>query len=227
MPAGPPRPEYEALARDFRTLAAPFDLRIDDALERDLVLVVTAFEVTDRHVDSTEDASLRADLCAAILRVLEEGTDDARVEGDLPPALAALRAHLRPLGALHRFVEHLARFFIRTETLRRTRSSAEFLRCVVDEAREAAHMTLLAVPAVALPRFARFFRVLSEIANLVDKLHDVRGDHARGEIAVRPGIGLRLRLLAAFVRRIPTLLALAPRPLRLVAWGMRYLRPLG
>jgi hypothetical protein len=225
MSAGPPRPEYEALARDFRALAAPFDLRVDDAVERDLALVATAFEATDRHVDATPDAVERGELCAAVLRVLREGREDERVTGDLSQALSTLRAHLRRLGAVDGFTGHLARFFVRTETLRLTRSGAEYLRCIVDEARAAAHMTLIAVPAVAIPRFGRFFLVLSEIANLVDKLHDVRGDHARGEIAVRPGIVLHLRLLAAFARRVPVLLSLTPRPLRLVAWGMRYVFP--
>jgi hypothetical protein len=225
MSAGTPRPEYEALARDFRSLAAPFDLGVDDTVERDLVLVVTAFEAADRHVDATQDASERRALCATVLRVLREGAEDERVAGDLSQALSNLRAHLRRLGALDGFTRHLAQFFVHTETLRLTRSGAEYLRCVLDEARAAGHMTLIAVPAVAIPRFGRFFLVLSEIANLVDKLHDVRGDHARGEIAVRPGIALHLRLLAAFARRVPVLLSLTPRPLRLVAWGMRYVFP--
>jgi hypothetical protein len=184
--AGPPRPEYEALARDLRTLAVAFDLRIDEEVERDLVLVVTAFETTDRYVDATQDASKRGELCAAVLCVLHGGGRDERLAGDLSAALAALRSHLLALGVLGGFLESLARFFVRTETLRCTQDGAEYLRCVLDEAHDAAQMTLLAVPAVAVPRFAPFFRVLSEIANLVDKLHDVRGDHARGEIAVRP-----------------------------------------
>ena len=71
--------------------------------------------------------------------------------------------------------------------------------------------------------FARFFRALSEVANLVDKLHDVRGDRSRGEIAVAPGLALHLRLLAAFAVRLPALLRLSLRPLQLISWGTTYL----
>jgi hypothetical protein len=225
MTPAPPRPEYEALARDFRALAAPFGVIVDDARQADLVLLGAAFETADRHVDATADAGERGRLCEAIVRALEEGRDDPRVAGDLRPVLAALRGRLVALGALARFLPHLAWFFVRTEALRRAPTSAGYLRCALDEARAAAEMTLLVLHAAGTPRFARFFRVLSEVANLTDKLHDVTGDHARGEIAVHPGLWLRLRLLAAFVRRALTLLVLAPRPLHLVAWGMGYVRP--
>ncbi|HEY8087071.1 MAG TPA: hypothetical protein VIF09_04485, partial [Polyangiaceae bacterium] len=221
----PVRPEYEALARDFRALAAQFDLGVDDALERDLVLVAAAFETIDRHVDATPDAAARGRLCAAILRALRDGTGEGAVRRELACTLAAVRARLVLASALGPFADQLARFFVRSERLRLTASGAEFVRCVLDEARCAAEMTLLAAPAIDVPRFARFFRVLSEIANLVDKLRDVRGDRARGEIAVRPGPVLHLRLLAAFAARVPLLLFLARRPLHLVAWGARYVLP--
>jgi hypothetical protein len=217
------RPEYEALARDFRGLAAPFELAVDDALERDLVLVAAAFEAIDRHVDATEDAGARARLCEVILDALRGAGSPAVVPRELAPVLAAVRARLGRSAEV--FAAQLARFFVRSEDLRQTTRGAEYVRCVADEARCAAEMTLLVVPVASGSRFARFFRVLSVIANLVDKLHDVRGDFARGEIRIRPGLLLHLRLLAAFALHLPRLLLLARGRLRLIAWGARYLRP--
>ena len=222
------RPEYEALAHDFRALAEPFDLTVDESLERDLVLVAASFEAIDRYVDATRDGLERVRLGDAILSALREATPGDLPRGDLAATLAAIRARLVTLGALDAFVTHLARFFVRSEALRRTVSAGEFIRCVLDEARCAAEMTLLVVSArrmVGTTRFFRFFRVLSEIANLVDKLHDVRGDWERGEMAVRPGMGLRVRLLAAFAIHLPLLLFLARRPWKLIAWGARYVLP--
>ncbi len=225
MPSpGGVRPEYEALARDFRRLATPFDLAVDESLERDLVLVAAAFEAIDRYVDATPDVRERASLCEAILGTLRNGVADGLLRSELSAILAALVARLVAFGALDAFVTHLARFFARSEALRRTTSGAEFVRCVLDEAQCAAEMTLLVVPFRR--RFFRFFRVLSEIANLVDKLHDVRGDWSRGEMAVRPGIALHLSLVMSFAIRLPALLLLARRPLRLLAWGGRYLLPI-
>jgi len=219
------RPEYEALARDFRALAAPFDLAVDESLERDLVLVAVSFEAIDRYVDATRDEVDRARLCAAILSTLRGATAGDLPRGELAAILAAIRARLVVLGALDAFVAHLARFFVRSEALRQTASAGELVRCVLDEARCAAEMTLLVIPSAGATRFFRFFRVLSEIANLVDKLHDVRGDWSRGELAVRPRLGLHLRLLAAFAIRLPSLFVLARRRWQLGAWGARYVLP--
>jgi len=225
---GEVRPEYEALAHDFRALAAPFDLTVDESLEKDLVLVATSFEAIDRYVDAVSDGADRARLCDAILGALREAIAGDLPRGGLAATLAEIRARLVDLGAVDAFVAHLARFFVRSEALRRTASAGEFVRCVLDEARCAAEMTLLVVPAGSVgrgARFSRFFRVLSEIANLVDKLHDVRGDWSRGEMTVRPGIFLHGRLLAAFALRLPSLLVLAHGPVQLIAWGMRYVLP--
>lgn len=225
MAAIPVRPEYEALAREFGTFAEPFGVTVDASLERDLVLVAATFEVVDRHVDAIADASERAALCAATLdelRVGGPGTSAAALDlpGEIARAIAALRARL---ASVEPFAVELARFFARTERLRCTARHGEYVRCVADEARCAAEMTLLVVPVAGGSRFARFFRVLAEIANLVDKLHDVRGDWSRGEIRVRPGWRLYARLSVALAARVPVLLVLSPRPLRLAAWGARYL----
>jgi hypothetical protein len=224
-PAAVPRPEYAALASHFRVLAACFDLPMTGAIEEVLSLVAATFEVVDRHVDAIPDPAGRATLGDAILHALREGDPGALVHSELSTVLAVMRSRLEVTAATDAFAAELARFFERTEVLRTTRSGAMFVGCIVDEARCAAEMTLLAVPSLRVPRFARFFRVLSEVANLIDKVHDVRGDRARGEIAVRAGPVLHVRLLAALAIRIPTLLLLARRPLSVVAWGARYLLP--
>src|SRR5580704_11173682 len=102
------RPEYEALARDFHALGSTFDLVVDDALERDLVLVAASFEAIDRHVDATPDASDRARLCAAILDELRCAGTPGGVPRELAATLAAVRARLPGADA---FAAHLARFF--------------------------------------------------------------------------------------------------------------------
>ena len=223
--SGAVRPEYEALARDFGVLASQFDLTVDDRLERDLVLVAATFETVDRHVDTTPGGADRARLCTAITRSLLEGHAEDLGCGDLASTLMALRSRLVALSVLEAFVVQVSRFFVRSEDLRLTQSRAEFVRCVLDEARCAGRMTLLLICTGESTRFPRFFLVLSEIANLVDKLQDVRGDWSRGEIAVRPSSGLYLRLLAAFAIRLPRLFFLSTRPFRLIAWGVRFLLP--
>ena len=222
------RPEYERLARDFPALAAHFGIAVDAALERELVELIGVFEAVDRHVDSINDAAERRALAAAIVRALAAGApaDGAPLDGELGAAIASLRRLTARDGAVDaRIIAGVERFFARSETLRTTTDARVFVQAVLDEAAPACELALHVAARVADTEFARFFAVLSEVANLVDKLHDVRDDRRRGEIAVRAGTRLHARLAAAFVVRVARLLRLAPRPLSLIAWGARYLVP--
>ena len=218
------RPEYEALARDLERLAASFDVVFDEPLRRNLVLLSRTFETIDRHVDDTVDPAARAALCEAVLRAFDG--DAKTLPAEVAERVAWARAVLEPRGTSATFVAALRSFFEVSEALRTTRDTSVYLASVLGEAGCAAEMTLLVGRDLDVPRFGRFFRVLSEVANLVDKIHDVRRDRRRGEIAIDAGVWVHVRLLAAFVVRGPLLLALCPRPLRLIAWGATYLAPL-
>jgi hypothetical protein len=69
-------------------------------------------------------------------------------------------------------------------------------------------------------RFARFFLRLGVVGNLVDKLVDVREDHALGEISVAPTIGVHARLLAELIRAAVPLVIEFPRRFALARWGV-------
>lgn len=217
------RPEYEALARDLERLAGYFDVAFDEPLRRNLVLLSRTFETIDRHVDDTVDPTVRSALCASIIRAFDD--DSVDLPAEVAERIAWVRTVLDPRGTSGAFAGSLRRFFDVSETLRTTRRVSVYVACVLGEARCAAEMTLLVGRALDVPRFARFFRVLSEVANLVDKLHDVRGDARRGEISIAASPWVHVRLLAAFVARGPVLLLLCPRRFRLMAWGATYLVP--
>jgi hypothetical protein len=214
------RPEYETLARDFPALAAQFGITVDAALGRALLDLMAAFETVDRHVDALADAEARAALGRAIVGALRG--DQSAIDGELGARLDDLRALFAQGEPVAAGVE---RFFACSERLRTTTDARVFVQAVLDEAARASELTLAVAAQVSTDEFAQFFALLSEVANLVDKLHDVRGDRRRGEIAVRAGTRLHARLLAAFVVRAATLVVRAPQPLRFVAWGARYLVP--
>jgi len=215
------RPEYERLARDFPRLAAQFGIVVDAGLGDDLVALIGVFEAVDRRIDAVGDADARAELAAKIVGALRER---ATIDGELDAQLATLR-RLTAHGERARVAACVERFFACSEILRTTTDPGAFVQAVVDEAAPACELTLLVSARATTTQFARCFARLSEVANLVDKLHDVRGDHRRGEIAIRAGARLHAALLTAFVARTVAMLSLAPKPLALVAWGARYLMP--
>ncbi len=216
------RPEYEALSRDMEHVAAHFGLVFDEAMRADLASLARTFETIDRHVDATPTSAARAVLCARIVGALRDGPGPAVLDPELAERLAWVRGvYGDRTGA---FADELARFFGVSERLRTTSSRRTYISCVLGEARCASTMTLMLDPRLRGAEFARFFEVLSEVANLVDKLHDVRDDRRRGEIAIRPGVRVHARLAGTFAARSARLLRMSPRPLELARWGARYLR---
>ena len=98
-----------------------------------------------------------------------------------------------------------------------------YIAAVVREGHLTAALALLvAGPACGRP-FRRFFFRLGGPANVVDKLLDARGDFARGELRLRPGLALHARLAASIALRAPALFASHPRWWRVVGLGVRYL----
>lgn len=216
------RPEYATLARDLAWIAADFGVALDGAAQARVVGLAVCFEAIDRHLDETGEDAARARLSESLVRGVG-GRGDAPLPAPVEPHAAWLRDALgaeRPA-----FARALSRFFACTEALRRSTRAEEFVRCVREEARCAAEMIVAIAAPLGAPRFARFLGRLAVVANLVDKLKDVRGDAARGEVRIAPGPWLHLRMLAELALRAPALVLFAPRPVRLAWWGARHMLP--
>ncbi len=84
-------------------------------------------------------------------------------------------------------------------------------------------LLLLILADVSTPSFGGFMRHLGGPANLVDKLRDAHRDYQCGEIAIRPTLVFRARLLCEAARRILGLVCRYARNWRLASWGMRSL----
>ena len=83
--------------------------------------------------------------------------------------------------------------------------------------------TLLILGGTVTPRFRQFMRQVAGPANLGDKLRDARRDFTLGELAIKPGLTLHLRLGCGMFWRI---LALAFRFCayrRVLTWGLKSL----
>jgi hypothetical protein len=217
------RPEYAMLANEFALLAAEFDHDVDHALRHDIARLASSIEHIDRFVDELPDAAERLALWQGILRVLD-GEDV-----HLPEALARATRDLRALGEERHVCDRIRRIVAKevptSETIRYTTSARRFVEAVLREGRLTAALALVvAGPACGRP-FRKFFFRLAGPANLVDKLLDVRGDHARGEMALPPTMRLHVRLAGELLVRAAALVPSHPRPWRLALLGWRYLGP--
>jgi hypothetical protein len=210
------RPEYVALADHLEFLRGAYRLPCTTRHRTEVASTLSAFECIDRHYDGLSAGEPRRDLGARIVRMLE-GSDET-----LPAELDEHVRALRSVFAAHGFADTLAtlleEFFVATERVRTTPSHREYVDQVCREGHLTSAMVLLLLGENA--RFARFFLRLGVVGNLVDKLVDVREDHALGEISVAPTIGVHARLLTELVRAAVPLVLEFPRRIALARWGV-------
>jgi len=212
------RPEYVALAGELPFLRSAFGLPCTQANRDDVAATLAAFECIDRHYDAQADG--RRALGEAIVAALRG--DAAELAEELADQVCTLRAVFEQHAAAARCAQLLAEFFVATERVRGAHDPNDYVHGVREEGHLTSAMVLLLLDSD--PRFESFFLRLGVVGNLVDKLCDVRDDHARGEIAIAPSARVHLQLAAAFTRAAIPLVIAFPRPLALARWGLRFWR---
>jgi hypothetical protein len=218
------RPEYPAMVTQFVALAADFGETIPEEAIGDLERLAASIECIDRTVDGIADDAHRGAAWARVLDVLE--ADDATpARNELDRASLELRDLAVSRGVLARVARIMRKESRVAETMRRTEDERTYVGCTLREGRLGAALTLVLVGGT--PPFRRFFYRLGGPANVIDKLVDVRADHAAGEIRVRPRPAVYARLVVALLRHIPVLLASHPGWGRILCMGVRWLRLLG
>ncbi len=212
------RPEYARLARDFVRLASMFGIKVDEVATRDVATLAAGIEWVDRVMDAMPKRGDRERLGARALAAVAGGDD-------VDPTLTALREVVVRRDVVPPFAEAVREVLAVSASMREATDVDSFASSVAREGQLTAEMALLISGLGSHRAFARFFRLLGEPANFVDKLLDVRGDHARGEMGLRPTVLLHLRLASEIARRLPRLIACSPRPVWVMAWGASYLVP--
>ncbi len=212
-----PRAEYQALVDGYPDLLRPFGVALSATDLADLSILMAAMEHVDRVLDGEPSAVRRIAFAARVIDQLA-GTEAERT---LPQVCAlrqvAVRRAIAP--ALEALIgEALAN----CEQIRSARGRDHYLACVEREGTLCIELALLVVPLPAGP--AAFLRAIAPAANLMDKLIDLRGDHARGEVAVDPGARTHALLAARLVRHAWSASRLHPDPARFTRWGLGWWR---
>jgi hypothetical protein len=219
------RTEYQTLVDRLPALVHDLEGTISGPELRDLEIVMAAIECIDRVLDGLDDPARRSAFSAGVLAGLVEpaAIDDGTPE--LDRQLCRLREVIASRGVAEPFWGLAREALGNTESLRTTRDVADYLDRVEHEGRLTVELALLFFPPHTGARVVGFLRAIGDVANLVDKLLDARGDFVRGELALRPGVWFHVRLLGRLVRRIPRAAALHPRRLQFAAWGLSWLPP--
>lgn len=230
------RPEYAAIAREFAAIAADFGHDVDAPLRRDIARLASTMECIDRHVDGVTCDERRRALWTRIVLLLADGADGAdgsrahaadacsfALDAELIASVLDVRDVALGRAVLPRMLRLVREEIATSETMRHAVRADEYVAAVVREGQLTAALALLVAGPACGPEFRRFFFRLGGPANVVDKLLDARGDFARGELCLRPGLALHARLAASIAVRTPALFASHPRWWRVIGLGVRYL----
>ena len=237
------RREYLKLPGDLALLTGSFGITLPPQLQHDAAVLAFSIECTDRLLDAIPQADRRARFSAGVVSCLrEEGLSKPErfrktqeqfsdhlgaAKDDVTPELAGWLAQLKELAERHkvsdRFRQIVRELLSNSEQMRTTRNHRQFVDCAVKEGRWMVELLLLILDGFSTPQFRAFMRQLSAPANLADKLRDARRDFQRGEIAVRPTLSFRARLLYEMVGRVIRLVGVSAVNRRLAVWGVQSL----
>ncbi len=153
-------------------------------------------------------------------------------EGDfssdaLVPELERWLAQLREVAERRRvqcaFCGIVRALLRNSEQMRTTTAHRQFIKSAVLEGRLMVELLLLILAEVSTPQFDGFMRRLSGPANLIDKLRDAGSDFRRGEMALRPTLAFRVRLVCEILRRTLSLGIIYAGNGQLFGWGIQSL----
>ena len=223
-PGASVRREYFKLPRDLAALTSSFGIALPSHVQRDAAVLTFSIECADRLLDAIPQASRRARFSASVVSCLR---GEGFFNDDLTPELAGWLAQLREAAERRRvlgaFCQIVRELLANSEVMRTTPRHGGFIECAVREGRLMVELLLLILADVSTPPFDCFMRRLSEPANLGDKLRDAGRDFRRGEMALRPTLAFRARLVYEILRRTFSLGILYAGHGRLLRWGIQSL----
>jgi hypothetical protein len=219
------RPEYRALVDGLPSLMGNFGCELSEVAFADSEILMAAVDCVDQTLDDIADAGARRAFSDALLAYLGRAEGSSALEG--PPTLAERMSTLRALVELRDvkipFIELVTELLDNSERIRTALEPHDYVECVEREGRLTVELALLFVTPPDNQAFLSFFRAIAEPANLFDKLVDVRADFARGELALRPTLGLHALLALRLFQRGRVAMTLHPRRVRFVAWSLGWL----
>ena len=216
------RTDYLNLPRDLLELARGFNLELPPDRQRDAATLVLAIECVDRILDSFPGVAERAQFASDVLSALE-GKTPCSLAPEPHQRLWRLREIIQRRNIGIPFCHITARILQNSEQMRATRHSAFYVLAAVREGRWMVELLLLTLGDSVTPRFGAFMRQVAGPANLADKLRDARCDFALGELAIKPGLMLHLRLGCGMLWRICALAVRFCAYRKILTWGLKSL----
>ena len=220
------RAVYRKLHSDFHVLTKPFGIPISHELNGDLAHLIAALDVVDRELDEIEEFNRRKSFGEALIGYLRGKFSVVAYEpapAELVTRMHSLRNIIVRREIQSEFCDTVATILKHTEAKRQTNDKCQMIRHLVTEWRSTGHLTILLLGKQSTKKFEEFFYLACEMMPAIDTIQDARSDYRKGQIKIRPGLGLYAKLFLVFVFPLPKLLCLFPARWSLFKYGVSFL----
>jgi hypothetical protein len=222
VPSPHVRREYLKLPDDLAALTRGFGIDLPPLLRADAAVLAFSIECADRLLDAIPQAARRERFSHDILACLRgEVFSNEDLTAELAGWLSQLKEVAQRHGVEDQFHSIVHALLKNSERMRTTRSEERFVVYALKEGHLMVELLLLILRGRVTEEFGLFMRQLAAPANLGDKLRDARGDFRRGEMAFRPSLFFRARLVCEICWRSIRLLRFPAMNWRLLYWGIQ------
>lgn len=218
------RAVYRKLQDDFHLLTEPFGIFVPDDRNLDLSQLIGAIDVVDRELDTIDDAIDRDVFIAQVLGFLRGESAQLSIDGskELLDRMAILREAIERLEIQTEFCDAVQKSVDHGESKRIATTNVEMIHHLVEEWRTTGMLPVLFLRELSTPAFEKFFYLCCATMPAIDMIQDASMDYRRGQISVRPTVGLYFQLMKIFFSPLPKLMFLFPSPLTLVRYAMSF-----
>jgi hypothetical protein len=221
------RAVYRKLHDEFPRITEPFGIAISQEQNRDLAHLICAIDSIDQVIDEIQCSAERDSLAESIVdfiagRKTQFAFDSPNIAG-LVDRIYCLRNVVVRRGVQVEFAKTAAQVLFHSEQKRMATTVNDMVDHLNREWRLSGDLTVLVLGQTDNERFVRFFGLCCEMMTVVDMVPDAKADYASGQLSVRPGLCLYLRLLGSFVVRAPVALSRFPKKLQLLGYAAKFI----
>ncbi len=222
---GETRSIYKKLSEEFKVLTSPYAVLLDARTKLMLDHLILGIDEVDLVVDQLPTKLERDTITASILKFLS----DHKKVWHHPLATESLTLKIQNINNIvqelniqDRFHKAAFDIFEFTERKRHTTNKQELIDFVMLEGKATAELPLSIMQIAPSHAFAEFFTILCTLMGIADLIVDARSDYKSKYIAVKPSIGLYLKLNVILIKYGLKLIWIFPKKISFLIYCIKF-----
>jgi len=216
---------YKKLSDEFHTLTNAFGVSVDPQTKINLDHLIIVIDEVDNCIDELPTKSQRDSVTASLIAYLRNEESQWH-HPDATESLATKMKNIKLIVNHQKIVNEFTKaakdIFHYTEVKRHTTNVDDLINFITLEGAATARLPLSILQMSADSPFGLFFTRLCRLMGIADLVFDAKSDYKKGFIALKPKLGLYLRLHGIMIREGLKLLLSIPKKLQFLVYAFRF-----